>query len=280
MTDLELKKMGIEIRQGILDCVHSFGSGHIGGALSIADLLAVLYGSEMNIDPSDPDWEGRDILACSKGHAGPAVYAALALKGYFPKEKLLTLNQNGTDLPSHCDRVRTTGIDVTTGSLGQGLSVAAGAALGFKIAGTGRRVFVITGDGEQQEGQIWEAVQFAAHRKLDNLINFVDSNRLQIDGPLDKVNASFDLEEKYRSFGWYAQKADGHNVTQLREAIGRAKEQEGRPSAIIIETIKGSGIPFIEAMEYNHSMSIDDETYKAATAILQEKIRQIEKGEC
>lgn len=279
MTDQQLKEFGVEIRQKTMDCVHSIGSGHVGGALSMADLLAVLYGEEMKIDPKRPDWEERDLFVCSKGHAGPTVYAALALKGYFPMEMLYTLNQNGTLLPSHCDRTKTPGVDATAGSLGQGLSIAAGAALGFKFSGTERRVYVVTGDGEQQEGQIWEAAQFAAQYKLDNLIHFVDANKMQIDGKVEQVNASLDLVEKYASFGWYAQRADGHDIHQLREAIDRAKAHTGSPNVIVIDTIKGSGIPFIEAMEYNHHIPVNDEAYAKATEALNAMMERVKKGE-
>ena len=189
---MDLKEVCKDIRCDIMSSIGHLGNGHIGGCLSVVELLAVLYFEEMNIDPAEPKMAGRDRLVCSKGHAGPAVYAALANRGFFRKEELLTLNQGGTNLPSHCDMNRTTGVDMTTGSLGQGFSCAVGAALGAKLEGDGARVFAIVGDGESQEGQIWEAAMFAAAKKLDNLIGFTDYNKLQIDGSVAFEDVCFD----------------------------------------------------------------------------------------
>ena len=255
-----------EIRRLTLDAIHSIGVGHVGGCLSIADVLAVLYfGGAMNVDPAQPHMEGRDRLVVSKGHAGPAVYAALAARGFFPKEKLRTLNKLGTDLPSHCDMMRTPGIDMTAGSLGQGLSCAVGMAIGSKIKGDSATIYAIVGDGESQEGQIWEAAMLAAQKRLNNLIAFTDWNKLQIDGPVDEVNSLLDLPAKWRSFGWNALQVDGHNCEEIAAAIYLAKQQKERPTMIVLDTVKGKGVSAVEKMGVkNHNMPFDDEAYAAA----------------
>jgi transketolase len=222
--------------------------------LSIVEILAVLYYKEMKIDPENPKMEGRDRLVVSKGHAGPAVYATLANKGYFPKEELLTLNKGGTNLPSHCDMNRTIGIDMTTGSLGQGFSCAVGVALGGKIRKDGAYIYTIIGDGESQEGQIWEAAMFAAQKKLNNLIAFTDYNKMQIDGMVCEINGLDPADEKWRAFGWNVYVIDGHDFNQISEAIAKAKEQD-KPTMIIANTIKGRGVSFVEAKGCgNHNM--------------------------
>ncbi len=264
MNNQEQKEICRDIRRGILESIHSVGKGHVGGAMSIVEVLAVLYSEKMNVDPREPGKAGRDRLIVSKGHAGPAVYAALAEFGYFPRELLLTLNKLGTNLPSHCDMNRTPGIDMTTGSLGQGFSCAVGAAIGSRIKRDGARIYTIIGDGESQEGQIWEAAMFAAHRKLDNLTAFTDCNKMQIDGTVEEVCSLGDLDAKWRAFGWYVQRVDGHDCTAISQAIDNAAAHKGQPSMILLDTVKGKGVSFaVEAGPGCHSMSVSDEQYMA-----------------
>ena len=261
----ELRKLALEIRIGIVEQIQARGFGHIGGSLSLADALAVLYGAVMRYDSQNPRWPDRDKLVCSKGHAGPAVYAALAVRGFFPYEDLKTLNQPGTYLPSHCDRNKTPGVDMTTGSLGQGTSLAVGMALGDRLKGRDSRTYLLVGDGESDEGQVWEAAMFAAHRGLDNLIAFTDANRMQIDGMVDEVCSLGDLDAKWRAFGWHVQRIDGHDCEAIHGAIAKAKAEKGRPSMIILNTVKGKGVSFaIEAGVGCHSMSVTKEQYESA----------------
>ena len=249
-----------EIRVLTATCISSIGAGHIGGSLSIVDVLTVLYYKHMNIDPTNPKLENRDRLVVSKGHAGPAVYATLAHKGYFPKEELLTLNKFGTNLPSHCDMNKTPGIDMTTGSLGQGISCAVGMALGARIRKTNEYIYTIIGDGESQEGQVWEAAMFASQRKLDNLIVFLDYNKYQLDDATDNINSLGDVHSKWESFGFYTQSIDGNNIEEIDQAIIKAKNNKGTPSMIVLNTIKGKGVSFVEAAKANnHSMPITKE---------------------
>ena len=265
-----MKEKSLEIRRSTVECIGHLGVGHIGGCLSIVDLLTVLYYSAMNIDPNEPKKEGRDRLIISKGHGGPALYATLASKGYFPKEELLTLNQLGTNLPSHCDMNRTIGVDMTTGSLGQGFSAAVGIAIGSKIRRDGATIYTIIGDGESQEGQVWEAGMLAAHKKLNNLIAFTDFNNLQIDGTVDAINSLGDLEAKWNSFGWYTQEIDGHDFDAIHKAIQNAKQQKDKPSMIILKTIKGKGVSFVEAAGGgNHNMPVTKEQLALALRELQ-----------
>lgn len=240
------------------------GFGHVGGSMSLVETLAVLYGGVMNIDPQNPRWEERDWLVCSKGHAGPAVYAALALKDYFPKEELLTLNQGGTNLPSHCDRNKTIGIDMTTGSLGQGISTAIGVALGNRLDGRPNYTYLILGDGELNEGQVWEGVLFANHFELSNLIAFVDHNKQQLDGYTSEVMDLGDIKRKFESFGWHAQGVDGHDTTAIFNAIISAKEEKCKPSVIVLDTIKGKGCTFAEGIKANHHMTFTEEQSEEA----------------
>lgn len=264
----ELKQFAAEIRIHTIRQMAARGFGHMGGAMSICDLLSVLYGKQMNYDARNPEWEGRDWLICSKGHAGPAVYAALALKGFFPMEWLKTLNQPGTRLPSHCDHLKTPGIDVTTGSLGQGLSVAAGIALAKKIDGKKNTVYCIIGDGESQEGQNWEAAMFAAQQRLDNLILFVDNNRQQLDNRTDAICSMESLKEKFESFRWETREVCGHDVEAVNEAIRQAKQNGGRPHAIVLNTIKGKGCTFAENQLKNHHINVTkDQAAEALKAL-------------
>lgn len=258
----ELKELAVRIRMAAVEAIHSLGSGHLGGSLSIADVLAVLYGGEMKIDRADPKWEGRDKLVCSKGHAGPAVYGTLAVKGYFPYEELKTLNKPGTRLPSHCDRNKTPGVDMTTGSLGQGTSLACGMALGDKLKGLDTRVFLIVGDGESDEGQVWEAMAFAAAKKLDNLVVLLDWNKRQLDGWTENVLPMGDYVAKFEAFGFDTVKVNGNDVEALSAALARTRKGEGKPFAIIMDTMKGAGIPEVAETVMNHSIPVSDEQYE------------------
>ena len=264
----DLKEVCKDIRCDIMTCIGHLGVGHIGGCLSLAELLAVLYFAEMNIDPAEPKKAGRDRLVCSKGHAGPAVYATLANRGYFDKKELLTLNQGGTHLPSHCDMNLTTGIDMTTGSLGQGFSCAVGVALGSKLEKDGATIFTIIGDGESQEGQIWEAAMFAAAKKLDNLIGFTDYNKLQIDGSVAEVNDIAPLADKWAAFGWNViDVADGNDVEQVQKAVREAKalRGSGKPTMVILNTLKGCGVQWIVDLGAgNHNCPVSEEQAEAA----------------
>jgi transketolase len=255
MTDLELSKLATQIRIEVVKAIASKGGGHIGGSLSIADLLAVLYGGVMRYDCARPDWDGRDYLVCSKGHAGPALYATLAIEGFFEKELLRTLNASGTTLPGHCDRLKVKGIDATTGSLGQGLSIAAGIALGLKLQQKKQRVYCITGDGEHAEGQIWEAVIFCAHNKLNNLIQFLDWNKKQIDGTNNEVMALGDIKSKYQSFGWDAMVINGADVGGISRSITEVLKSQSKPMLIVLDSVKGAGVPCIEELENNHCIA-------------------------
>ncbi len=262
MTQMEkkdLQRLALKIRIGILEELQARGFGHIGGSLSIADALAVLYGSVMRYDAKNPAWEERDKLVCSKGHAGPAVYATLAVEGFFPYEDLKTLNQPGTMLPSHCDRNKTPGIDMTTGSLGQGASLAVGMAMGDKLKGLDSRTFLIVGDGEADEGQVWEAAMFTAAKKVTNLTWLIDNNKKQLDGYTKDILEPFDFEEKFRAFGFEAITIDGNDVEQLYNALTR--EPIDKPIAIILDTVKGKGIAEVENTMGNHSMTPPAESF-------------------
>lgn len=271
-----LKIFAEQIRLETIRAIGSFGGGHIGGALSIADVLAVLYGAEMNIDPSDPGKHDRDWLVLSKGHCGPSLYATLALKGYFDTRELSTLNQNNTRLPSHCDRNKTPGIDVTTGSLGQGASSAAGVALGCKLKGLKNYVYLILGDGECNEGQVWEMAMFANHHKLDNLIAFIDLNHQQLDGNTKDICDLGALEDKFSSFGWYSQKINGNDIDEILKAIKRAKESKGVPSMIVLDTVKGKGWSLVEGKPKVHHLSFSKEQIEAGVLELEDVIAELQ----
>ena len=270
----------IDIRENIMKAIASKGSGHIGGALSIADTLAVLYGSVMNIDPKNPKKEDRDYIVLSKGHAGPALYATLALKGYFPLETLQTLNRNCTILPSHTDRLKTPGVDLTTGSLGQGTSLAAGVALADKLDRKKNYTYLIVGDGELDEGQVWEFALFAAHRKLCNLVTFIDANGKQLDGATDAICSLGSIEKKFEAFGFNAISVrDGNDTEQIYNAIIQAKSEKGRPSAVVLHTVKGAGIKKYAEMENCHSVSVSREDLREALAELETKRVRIRRAE-
>lgn len=269
MDENKLKEIAKEIRRKTLLCAGSSGEGHLGGALSITDVLAVLYHEKMNIDPQNPNMKGRDRLIVSKGHSGPAVYAALASRGFFPEEWLLTLNSLGTRLPSHCDMNKTPGIDMTTGSLGQGLSAAVGCAIGSKLCNDGATIYCIIGDGESHEGQIWEAAMYGAQKKTDNLIAFTDNNHKQIDGETNAICSLGDLEKKWSAFGWYTQVVNGHDVVALSNAIDLARAAEG-PSMILMDTIKGRGVQSIIDMGIdNHHFEVSQEFIEHALSELE-----------
>lgn len=259
--NLELKCT--EVRENILTEIGELGVGHLGGSLSMVELLVTLYYKHMNVDPKNPQKVGRDRLIVSKGHSGPAVYAVLAEKGYFPKEWLMTLNKPGTNLPSHCDMNRTPGIDMTTGSLGQGFSCAVGIALASKLKKDGANIYTIIGDGESQEGQIWEAAMFASHHKLDNLIAFTDYNKLQLDDSIDNICSIEPLADKWKAFGWDVTEVfEGNNCDEIDKAILEAKKSQ-KPVMIILHTVKGCGVDFAEkAGISNHSMTVSKEMFE------------------
>lgn len=271
-TVRSLETQAREVRKHTIDAIAHLGVGHIGGSLSIVELLTLLYYREMQVRPAEPSWRERDKLVLSKGHAGPALYAVLALKGFFPIELLQTLNQGGTTLPSHCDKNMTPGIDMTTGSLGQGLSAACGLALAARIDGLKSWVYAIIGDGESNEGQNWEAAMFASHNKLKNLIAFTDCNKMQIDGLTEEILSLGDIEGKWRTFGWHVARCNGHDFGAMEAAIAGAKAQaktaDGKPSMIILDTIKGKGADFAEGKVTNHNMNIDRQTADKAIALL------------
>jgi transketolase len=280
MTKSELLKFALEIRMEIVKAIGKKGGGHIGGSLSIADLIAVLYGDVMRYHPDEPLWNGRDYLVCSKGHAGPALYVALALKGFFPKEWLEHLNIGGTHLPGHCDRLKVPGIDATTGSLGQGLSIAAGLAKGLKIRNRNQYVFCITGDGEHDEGQIWEAAAFSAHYRLNNLIAFLDWNKMQIDGTNDEVMQLGDLKAKYEIFGWRSEIINGSDVMEIKNAVLQAQNTScEKPVMIILDVKKGAGVPCIEEIPNNHCIALPVRLTETALAYLQEQYLLTANGE-
>lgn len=250
-----LRVFAEEIRLETIKELAELGFGHIGGSMSVVELLAVLYGSSLIHDPQNPSWDKRDRLVVSKGHSGPAVYATLALRGYFPIDILKTLNKNGTNLPSHCDMRKTPGIDMTTGSLGQGASTAAGIALGNKIRGNKNYTFLLLGDGELNEGQVWEMAMFAPAKKLSKLIAFVDVNGQQLDGKTEEVLDIGDVSDKFRSFNWHTQTVDGHDIDAILSAIDAAKAETELPSMIVLNTIKGNGCKFAMSKYPNHSLN-------------------------
>lgn len=260
------------IHMEICRMIASLPNGHLGGSLSVADTLAVLYESHLRYHADDPHWAGRDWVVMSKGHCGPALYAALALKGFFPIEELATLNTPHTDLPSHCDRNHTPGVDMTTGSLGQGASTAAGVAMGLKMDELDNRVYLILGDGELDEGQVWEMAMFAATKHLDNLVALIDYNKLQIDGrtDTDDVCNLGDIAAKFEAFGWYTQRVNGHDLQAVNAALTNAGYHRGVPSAIVLDTVKGHGWSEIENQAGSHSRGLNAEELERAL----EEIRQ------
>ena len=264
MTNQELKETAVEIRKGIVTAVHSAASGHPGGSLSAADIFTYLYFEEMNIDPKDPKKEDRDRLVLSKGHVAPGLYATLAQRGYFPKEDLKTLRHTGSYLQGHPDMKHIPGVDMSSGSLGQGLSAAVGMALAGKMKKKDHRVYAVTGDGEIQEGQIWEAAMFAGARKLDNLVVIVDNNNLQIDGAVSDVCSPYPIDKKFEAFNFHVINIDGNDFDEIRAALKEARETKGMPTAIIAKTIKGKGVSFMEDQAGWHGKAPNDEEYRIA----------------
>ena len=273
---LQLKKTAIEVRKGIIEGTFNAKSGHPGGSLSIADIMTYLYFSEMRVDPSKPDCEDRDRLVLSKGHTAPALYAALALKGFFPTELIKTLRKPDSILQGHPSMRYTPGVDMSTGSLGQGISAACGMSLGAKLKGKDFRVYVPLGDGEIEEGQVWEAAMFAGNRKLDNLCAIVDFNGLQIDGTLDEVNSPYPIKEKFEAFGWNVIEICGHCFTQIEEAFEAAKACKGKPTCIVAKTVKGKGVSFMENQCDWHGSAPNAEQYAQAMAELDEALKSLE----
>lgn len=272
----ELRVFAQEIRVEALKTIGSLGFGHVGGSMSVVEALAVLYGSVMKVDPKNPRWEDRDWCVMSKGHAGPAMYATLGLKGFYPLEQAYTLNQPHTNFPSHTDRTKTLGVDLTTGSLGQGMSTATGAALANKVDGRDNHVFVFVGDGECDEGQVWEAAQFAAHYKLDNLVCFVDSNKRQLDGSVDDIMShGKGIGAKFDAFGWNViDVADGNDVEQVYDAVEAAYQVTGKPTCIVLNTIKGKGCTFAEPSGA-HSSQPSKEQWDEAIAFAEAELAKV-----
>ena len=264
-----LRQNALRIRRNMMEEFSANRGGHMGGSLDLAEMLAVVYTDFLRVDPAEPRKEGRDFMIFSKGHAGPALYAALAFRGFFGRDRLRQLNKPSSKLPGHCDRNHVPGVDATTGSLGQGLSMACGVALGAKIAHRDQRVFCVTGDGESAEGQVWEAAQFAAHYHLDNLIAFLDWNKKQIDGTNDEVMELGDAVAKYRAFGWNACRVAGDDVLAIQQAVQKAvAASSGRPTMIVLDTVKGGNIAAIANLENNHCIGLPDDLKEQALADL------------
>lgn len=260
----ELKLTANDIRKGIIDAVYHAGCGHPGGSLSAAEILTCLFFKELNIDENDPGKENRDRFVLSKGHVTPGYYAALARRGFFPAAELSTFRKIGSRLQGHPDMKKTPGVDMSSGSLGQGVSVAAGMALSGKLSSKDYRVYALAGDGEIQEGQVWEAAMFAAHRKLDNLTVIVDNNNLQIDGTVEEICSPYPIDKKFEAFGFHAITVDGHSFEELERAFLTARETKGKPTVIIAKTIKGKGISFMENNLSWHSGALNEEQYQLA----------------
>ena len=264
MNNLELEKIANNVRKSIVTAVYSAKSGHPGGSLSAADLFTYLYFEEMDVDPKNPKDENRDRFVLSKGHVAPALYSVLAEKGFLPKEDLVTLRHTGSYLQGHPDMKHIPGVDMSSGSLGQGLSAAVGMAAAGKFDNKDYRVYALTGDGEIQEGQIWEAAMWAGHRKLDNLVVIVDNNNLQIDGEIDKVCSPYPIDKKFEAFNFHTINIDGNNFDEIRAAFEEARQTKGMPTAIIAKTIKGKGVSFMENEAGWHGKAPNEEQYKVA----------------
>ena len=270
MEKLELQKIANEVRKDIVTALHSAKAGHPGGSLSAADLFTYLYFEELNVDPKDPKKADRDRFVLSKGHTAPGLYAALAEKGFFPKEDLITLRHTGSYLQGHPDMKCIPGVDMSSGSLGQGISAAAGMALSAKLSNDSYRVYTLLGDGEIQEGQVWEAAMFAGARKLDNLVVIVDNNGLQIDGKVEDVCSPYPIDKKFEAFNFHViNVADGNDMAQLRAAFDEAKTVKGMPTAIVMKTVKGKGVSFMENQVGWHGKAPNDEEYAQAMADLE-----------
>ena len=272
MSDDELKKVANEVRRGIVTGVHAAKSGHPGGSLGAADIITYLYFEEMNIDPADPAKPDRDRFVLSKGHCAPALYSALASRGYFPREDLETLRHIGSHLQGHPNMNDTPGVDMSTGSLGQGISAAVGMALAAKHWGDAYRVFALLGDGEVEEGQVWEAAMFAGNHALDNLVVIVDHNGLQIDGTIEEVNSAMPIADKFAAFGFQViELADGNDMAQVRAAFEAARAVSGKPVCVVAETVKGKGVSFMEGQVGWHGKAPNDEQFEQAMAELEKE---------
>ena len=276
MDKLALQKMAVEVRKGIVSSVHSAKAGHPGGSLSAADIFTYLYFEEMNIDPKDPKKEDRDRFVLSKGHTAPGLYSALANRCYFPVEDLLTLRHTGSYLQGHPDMKHIPGVDMSSGSLGQGLSAACGMALAGKMKQQDYRVYALCGDGEIEEGQIWEAAMFAGFRKLDNLCVIVDNNNLQIDGPIDEVCSPYPIDKKFESFHFHVINIDGNDFDEIKRAFDEARTTKGMPTAIIAHTVKGKGVSYMENSVGWHGKAPNDEEY----AVAMEDLRKAGEALC
>ena len=276
MDKLALQKMAVEVRKGIVSSVHSAKAGHPGGSLSAADIFTYLYFEEMNIDPKDPKKEDRDRFVLSKGHTAPGLYSALANRGYFPVEDLLTLRHTGSYLQGHPDMKHIPGVDMSSGSLGQGLSAACGMALAGKMKQQDYRVYALCGDGEIEEGQIWESAMFAGFRKLDNLCVIVDNNNLQIDGPIDEVCSPYPIDKKFESFHFHVINIDGNDFDEIKKAFDEARTTKGMPTAIIAHTVKGKGVSYMENSVGWHGKAPNDEEY----AVAMEDLRKAGEALC
>lgn len=276
MNDIELNKLKVlsaKIRLNVLKMLEKRGYGHLGGSLSIVEVLSVLYGKQLNYKADDPNWEQRDMVVLSKGHAGPGWYSALAESGFFDKEWLYTLNDGGTSLPSHPDRTKTPGVDMTTGSLGQGTSAAAGIATGFKLKNSNQYVYLIVGDGELNEGQCWEAFQYIAAKKLNHCIVIIDENKKQLDGTCEEVLNPFSIPNKMKAFGFHVQYVAGNDESAIDHAIEVAKGVSDSAVCIVLDTVKGQGVPFFEQLKDNHSVKFNSD------AILEANHKAIEELE-
>lgn len=277
-TKKRLAIAATRIRMAAVEGTFHAKSGHPGGSLSIADMLAYLYFQEMRVDPQNPKWPDRDRFVLSKGHTAPALYGALALKGYFPEEEIASLRHTGAMLQGHPDMKGTPGVDMSSGSLGQGISAACGMALGAKLDGAGYRVYTALGDGEIEEGQVWEAAMFAAAKKLDNLCVIVDNNNLQIDGTVEEVNSPYPIPEKFEAFGFHVQEINGHDFDSIEAALNAARACKGKPSAVILKTVKGKGVSFMENKASWHGTAPNQEQRDAAIAELQAALAAYEEG--
>lgn len=275
-TKKQLKIFACKARMGVIEGVYNAKAGHPGGSLSICDILSYLYNIEMNIDPKNPKMESRDRFVLSKGHAAPALYATLALKGFFPVEELKTLRKSDSHLQGHPNMDKTPGIDMSTGSLGQGISAAVGMALGAKLDNADYRVYTILGDGEIEEGQVWEAAMLAGNKKLDNLIAFIDYNGLQIDGSIEEVNSAYPIAEKFKAFKWNVIEIDGHDFDAIDKAVKAAHECSDKPTAVVMKTIKGKNVSYMENAVNWHGAAPNEELYNQAIGELKSVLAELE----
>ena len=279
MTSQELNRLSIlacKVRMGIIESTHAAKCGHPGGSMSAAELFTYLYFKELNVDPANPKWEDRDRFVLSKGHTAPGLYSALALRGFFPVEDLITLRKVGSYLQGHPNMNTVPGVDMSTGSLGQGISAACGMALAAKVKGKTNRVYTLLGDGEIQEGQVWEACMFASHYKLDNLCVIIDNNGLQIDGDVAKVMSPYPIVDKLEAFGFQTYAIDGHDLEAIEAAMEQAKTVKGKPSAIVMKTVKGKDVSFMENNAGWHGVAPNDAQYEQAMAELKAKLAELE----